>query len=495
MSLDPEIELRTKARVLVATAATLGMFLAALDTSLNVALPSMTEDLNADLQSIQWLIVAFVATQAALVMGAGSFADRFGLRPVYIFGAMTYLASMFFIAFSPNLETMVVFRVLQALGTGCLFAVSPAIAAGVFPSSRRGLSMGFAVGSQALGMLAGTVGAGLLVGWIGWEWIFLGRTPFAIAAIILGVWVLESRRSDSASGQAFDVAGAALLVGGLLCLVIGLRLGRSLGWTSPVVLTLLPLAPVFIGAFWRVELTAKWPVLPGYLLRLWGFIVSSTSMFLANLAVFVIWFIFPFYVADSLGGGALTLGLMLATLAFLNTISSGAGGWLCDRFNYLPVGGGGLLVMASGLLYLGFLDTESSMGHVALRVGIVGAGLGLFQAATYSLMLSSVPSDRFGTAGAALSLSQSCGRVLCVAVIGGVFGWRSDHHLAVAGVGSEAEGVAFVKAFKDVFIIGSSLGFLAAVVFLIGGWRLVRTGLVADSQHPQPVGAGEVGLH
>ena len=495
MSLDPEIELRTKTRVLVAAAATLGMFLAALDTSLNVALPSMTEDLNADLQSIQWLIVAFVATQAALVMGAGSFADRFGLRPVYIFGSMTYLASMFFIAFSPNLETMVGFRVLQALGTGCLFAVSPAIAAGVFPSHRRGLSMGFAVGSQALGMLAGTIGAGLLVGWIGWEWIFLGRTPFAIAAIILGVSVLERRRSGPVSGPAFDVAGAVLLVGGLLCLVIGLRLGRSLGWTSPVVLTLLPLAPVFLGAFWRAELTAKWPVLPGYLLRQWGFIVSSSSMFLANLGVFVIWFIFPFYVADSLGGGALTLGLMLATLAFLNTICSGAGGWLCDRFNYLPVGVGGLLVMASGLLYLGFLGTESSLGHVALRVGIVGAGLGLFQAATYSLMLGTVPPDRFGTAGAALSLSQSCGRVLSVAVIGGVFGWRSDYHLTVSGVGAEAEGIAFIKAFKDVFVIGSSLGLLAAVVFLIGGWRLVEAGPLADSQHPQPIGAGEVGLN
>ena len=505
MSLDPEQPSTTAPEsgygahgiVLVATAATLGMFLAALDTSVNVALPSMTEDLNADLQRIQWVIVAFVATQAALVMGAGSFADRFGLRPVYIFGAATYLAAMLFIAFSPNLETVVGFRVLQALGTGCLFAVSPAIAAGVFSSSRRGLSMGFAVGSQALGMLAGTIGAGLLVGWIGWEWIFLGRTPFAVIAVILGVWVLERRPRGSigpASGPAFDVAGAAMLVGGLLCLIIGLRLGRSLGWTSPVVLTLLPLAPAFFVAFWRIELTAKWPVLPGNLLRMWGFIVSSSSMFLANLGVFVIWFIFPFYVADSLGGGALTLGLMLATLAFLNTISSGTGGWLCDKFSYLPVGVGGLLVMASGLLYLGFLDTESSLGHVALRVGIVGAGLGLFQAATYSLMLGSVPSDRFGTAGAALSLSQSCGRVLSVAIIGGIFGWRSDHHLEVLGVGAEAEGVAFIKAFKDVFIIGSSLGLLAAVVFLIGGWRLVPAGPLLDGQATQPVGAGEVGL-
>ena len=468
-------------RILMAVAASLGMFLAALDTSLNVALPLMTKDLDADLQSIQWVIVAFIATQAALVMGAGSFADRFGLRPVYIFGATTYLAAMFFIAFSPNLETVVGFRVLQALGTGCLFAVSPAIAARVFPSHRRGLSMGFTVSSQALGMLLGTIGAGLLVEWAGWEWIFLGRTPFAVAAIVLGIWFLERHKGNRASGPAFDVQGAALLAGGILCLIIGLRLGRSLGWTSPLVLVLLPLAPILLGTFWRVERRAPWPVLPGYLLRIRGFNVSNLSMFLANLGVFVIWFIFPFYVADSLAKGTLALGLMLATLAFFNTASSGVGGWLCDRFGNLLVGFGGLLVMAFGLLYMGFLDTGSSLGEVAIRIGIVGTGLGLFQAAAYSLMLGSVPSERFGTAGAALSLSQSCGRVLAVAVIGGIFGWRNDQYLVGLATGAEAEGVAFIKAFKDVFLIGSSLGLLAALVFLAGGWRQSRSKPMVDT--------------
>ncbi|MBC8281526.1 MAG: MFS transporter [Chloroflexi bacterium] len=483
MSVSPEqpstieVESRTSSRgkVVVGIAATLGMFLAALDTSVNVALPSMTADLDADLQRIQWVIVAFIATQAALVMGAGSFGDRFGLKPVYIFGATTYLAAMFFIAFSPNLETVVGFRVLQAVGTGSLFAVSPAIAASVFPPERRGLSMGFAVGSQALGMFAGTIGAGFLVGWIGWEWIFLGRTPFAVIAIILGIWFLKPSPKSTGTGPAFDVVGAVLLVAGLICLIIGLRLGRSAGWTDPLVLVLLPLAPVLLAAFWRVERTAAWPVLPGYLLRLRGFTISCLSMFLANFGVFVIWFIFPFYIADSLAGGALTLGLMLATLAFLNTVGSGAGGWLCDRFSYLPIGVGGLVIMASGLFLMSLLNTESALWEVGFRIGIVGAGLGLIQSAAYSLMLGTVPSERFGTAGAALSLAQSCGRVLAVAVVGGIFGWRTDHHLAALVIGPEADGLAFIRAFKDVFTIGSSVGLLGAFVFLIGAWGMPRS--------------------
>ncbi|HCP23550.1 MAG TPA: hypothetical protein DIT90_05415 [Dehalococcoidia bacterium] len=459
------------ARNLVAIAAGLGMFLAALDIAVNVALPSMREDLDADLQSVQWVIVAFIATRASLVMGAGSFADRFGLRPVYLFGAVSYLVAMVCIALSPNLEMVVGFRVLQALSVGCLYAVSPAIAAGVFPANRRGLSMGFTAGSQALGMLAGTVGAGLLVGWLGWEWVFLGRTPFAVIAIVLAIFFLERRRAGSAPGPAFDVFGAVTLVAGLMCFIIGLRLGRSAGWTEPAVLVMLPLAPVFLTAFWRVERVAKWPVLPGSLLRLRGFTVSSLSMFLAHFGVFVIWFIFPFYMADSLERGPLTLGLMLATMAFFNTSFSGAGGWLCDRMGTLPVGCAGSVVLAVGMFYMGFLTTESSLGDVALRIGIVGTGLGLFQAAAYSLMMGTVPTERFGTGGAALSLAQACGTVLAVAVMGGIFGWRSDEHiLGLAGT-ADAEGAAFIKAFKDVFLIGASVGLLSAVVFLVGGWK------------------------
>jgi MFS family permease len=152
---------------LAALAAGLGIFLAALDISVNVALPSIRSDFNTDLQTVQWVIVVFIATRAGLVMGAGSFADRFGLKLVYLFGTLTYLASMFCIALSPNLEMVVGFQALQAVGPGCLYAASPAIAAKVFPARQRGLGMGFTAASQALDMLAGTLGAGFLVQWSG----------------------------------------------------------------------------------------------------------------------------------------------------------------------------------------------------------------------------------------------------------------------------------------------------------------------------------------
>ena len=460
--------------VMVAGAAGLGMFLGALDIAVNVGLPSITEAFDTDLETVQWIIVSFVATRAGLVMGAGSFADRFGLREVYLFGAWVYLAAMVCIALSPNLASVVGFRVLQALGTGCLFAVSPAIAVRLFPAHRRGLSMGFATASQALGMLAGTLGAGLLVRWTGWQAVFLSRVPFIVLALLLAIMFMR-RESRPSPRAAFDVAGAALLMAALICLVVGLQLGRSQGWDHPAVLTLLPLAVLFSGIFWQAEGRAQWPVLPREFFRVKGVVFAGASIFLVHLGVFVIWFIFPFYVSNVLGRGPFTLGVMLAVMAALNAIFSGLGGWLCDRAGTLPVGLVGLIVLAGGLVYVGFLNNDSGLAQVGFRMATVGAGLGLFQASAYTLMMSNVPDQRFGTAAASLSLAQAFGTVLSVAAIGGIFTLSEDHHLAglvSAGVTTtQATERAFVLAFQDVFRLGAALVALGGCVFFFSPRR------------------------
>ena len=108
--------------MLVAVAAALGMFLAALDISVNVALPSIRSAFGTDLQTVQWIIVVFIATRAGLVMGAGSFADRFGLGPVYVFGTATYLAAMLAIALSPLRAGQQVERYLNRIP--CIFGLT-----------------------------------------------------------------------------------------------------------------------------------------------------------------------------------------------------------------------------------------------------------------------------------------------------------------------------------------------------------------------------------
>ena len=466
--------------VLIGATAGLAMFLASLDFSVNVALPELAADLNADLQSVQWALVVFMGIRASLVLGAGSFADRFGLRRVYLWGGMAYLVSMFFIALSPDLASVVGFRVLHGIGTACMYAVAPAISANLFPAHRRGLSMGFTSGSLALGMVGGTLGAGLLVGagWFGqdWEWVFWGRVPFMAAALVLA-WLFLDRDSplsaslagaNQTKGPAFDLPGVLTLAGGMICLIIGLRLGRDLGWDSWPVLTLLVLTPTLLVLFWSIERRAEWPVIPLALLKNLGFVISSAGMYLAFFGAFVVWFIFPFYVADTLDRGPVVLGGLLAASSLLATVFSLLGGWLTDRIGTQPVGVAGMLVMAAGLAWMALLNEESALTQVLLRACIVGIGLGTFQAAAYALVMRSVQSSRFSTAGSMLSLTQALGSVTAVAIVGGIFAIRSDHHLATLAGTAGAEGMAFVLAYRDVFLIGAGVAVVGAAVALFG---------------------------
>lgn len=460
-------------------AAALGMMLASLDFSVNVALPALRDAFGVDLAAVQWVIVVFIATRAGLALGAGAFADRFGLRAVYLFGTVVYLGSMACLAWSPTLEAMVGFRVVQAVGTGCLYSTAPAIAARVFPERRRGLSMGFTSASLALGMVASTLAAGALVQSYGWPAVYWGRIPLAALALAAGWLSVPGRRgaapdantdmgkdtdalaSSTAAARRFDLPGATLTLALLLCLMIGLRLGQAVGWTAPVVIGLLAAAPIVLSALVLVERRAANPVLPGALARLGGFRTATIAMFLGHFAQFVIWFIFPFYITDALGRGSLTLGIMLATISTTNIISSPIGGWLCDRWSVRPVGALGLSVVAAGLLAMSLLDGASAIWHPAVAIGVVGLGVGWFQSAAYALMLGSVPAARYGTASGAMSLAQASGTVLCVAVVGAVFAALNDYY---AGGGATAA-EAFLLAYRDAFRIGAATAATAALWF------------------------------
>ena len=449
--------------IALAAAAALGMVLASLDFAVNVGLPAMRDAFGTDLAAVQWVIVVFIATRAGLALGAGAFADRFGLRMVYLFGTVTYLVSMVCMSLSPTLEALVGFRILQALGTGCLYSTAPAIAASVFPEHRRGLSMGFTSASLASGMVMSTLAAGPLVALFDWPAVFWGRIPLAVMALGIGLLAVPravNGGSGSHSGQRFDVAGAALVLSLLWCLMIGLRLGQAIGWSNPLVVALLAASPVVLVALVWVERRAAAPVLPGALARLGGFQTATGAMFLGHFSQFVLWFIFPFYITDSLGRSPVVLGVLFAIMSTCNILSSPVGGWLCDRWGVRPVGSLGLCMTATGLLVMSALDAGSAIWHPAATIAIVGLGVGWFQSAAYALMLGSVPPERFGTASGAMSLAQASGTVLCVAIVGAIFAALSDHYAATLPAGE-----AFLLAYRDVFRIGATTAALGAVWF------------------------------
>ena len=458
-------------------AASAGLFLGSLDITVNVALPDITRSFETDLQTVQWIIISYVGTTAGLQLSLGTVVDMYGLRRLYVIGLATYTVAVMLIGVSPLLPMVFGLRMVQALGNGLIMASAPALVTRAFPSEERGRALGLMVGLGTLGMITGSLGGGVLVDAFGWRAIFIGRLPVGLAAIVLALAALREVPSDDAKST-FDLWGALSLFVGLGALILALTIGGRIGWTDPVVPALMLLSAVSLSAFAYLERTAARPVLDMALLRHRVLSPAVLSAYLMSLAMFVNWFILPFYVSNVLGLGAKSLGLLLALTPAVGALSAPVGGWLSDRVAPAYVTTLALVLGSGSMFWFSLLGVDSTATDVALAMGATGIGMGLFQGSNASLIMGSVPRNMLGTGGAVMALSRSLGAVSSVAIMGAVFAARLDSHAMSLGVDS-ASAPAFVMAFKDTYRLSSLLVLSAALVSLIYWPQLLRRATAA----------------
>ena len=439
-------------------AASLGMFLCSLDLAVNVALPNITADLGADIRSVQWIIVLYVGGSTSLQLGLGSAADVHGLRRFYIIGLSAYALAVLLIGIAPTLTAVLGLRLLQSVGNGLIMASAPALVTAIFPSEQRGRALGMMAGIATLGMIVATLGGGVLVDEFGWRAIFLARVPLTLLTIALALALLSEHRA--ALRRRFDMRGAALSFAGLASLTLCLTLGGRSGWLSPATLALGIAAAAAFAALARWERIAAHPILDPKMLTHPVLAPVIAASFLLFMATFVSLFILPFYVSDVLGVDAKALGFLLMLSPAVAGAAAPIGGYLSDRMPPAYLTTIALAIAAAAMLWFSTLTAASTVADTALRMAAAGVGMGLFQAASATLIMGAVSGDRLGTGGALIAISRSLGIVTSVALMSALFAGRQAFH--AAAVADETQ--AFAQAFRDVYIVAAMLAALAVVV-------------------------------
>ena len=450
----------TRVRWLGLVAAASGTFLTALDITVNVALPDITESFGTDAVTIQWIIIFYVGSSTAMQLGLGGAADVFGLKRMFMVGLVAYTASVVAIGLSENLGEVFGLRVFQAVGNGLLIALGPAIVTRLFPGDFRGRALGVMGGLGTLGMITGSLGGGFLVDEFGWRAIFLGRAPLCLLAIGFSAALLRvPDKPDRDSG--FDLRGAAILSVALAALILLLSLGGRFGWTEGYAPVLAVVAAGGFLALWVVERGAVRPILELSLLRNRVLATGLLLSLLAFVSTFVNWFILPFLVVDSLGASASAWGALLMLMTVTNALGSPVGGWLSDRANPAYTITASLVVSLLAMLLLTRLDGGSPVTEVAVGLLAIGIGTGLFQSSNANLIMGSVPVDRLGTGGGMIGLFRGLGTVFSVAILGAVLSARESVHRV-----SVDEGEAFVLAYQETYLVASALTAVAVAVSL-----------------------------
>ncbi|MEV7613699.1 MFS transporter [Streptomyces sp. NPDC089799] len=467
-------------RMVILAICCLSLLIVSLDnTVLNVALPQMRRELDAPVSGMQWTIDAYTLTMAALLMLAGSTADRIGRRKVFTAGLVMFLLGSLLCSLAPGLEWLIAFRVVQAVGAAMLNPVAMSIIANTFTEpAARARAIGVWGGVAGIAMAAGPLVGGVLVDTVGWRSIFWLNLPIGLVALVLTLrFIPESRaprpRRPDPVGQLLIMALLGSLTYGIIeAPTAGLRSGLVLGCAAVALASFVGLLvyeprradPLIDPRFFRSV-----PFSGAVLIAICAFAGLSGYLFLTTL-----------YLQDVRGLDALHAGLWMLPLALMTCLIAPLSGRLVgSRGPRLPLVVAGLGMGSSGLLFAAF-SAEDRVWLMLAAFLLFGVGFGMVNSPITNTAVSGMPRSQAGVAAAVAATSRQTGGTLGVAVIGSVL---------AAGL---ARGGDFAGAARPAWWIITLCGLLTLVLGLVssGAWARATAARTAAALEEPPAGPG-----
>ncbi|MCM3922657.1 MFS transporter [Frankia sp. AiPs1] len=405
------------------TAICLGAFILLVDiTIVNVALPRMADDLHASFTSLQWVIDIYALALAALLLAAGSLADLFGHRRLYVAGLAVFAAASLASSLAPNATVLITARAVQGVGGAAMFATSAALVSANYHGRDRGVAFGVWGAVNGAAAAAGPIAGGLLTEGFGWQAIFLVNLPIAVVAIILTLRVVPA--SGRGAGR-LDLPGASAFTLAAAAVTYALIRGGERGWGEHLAVAAFVVAGLAAVGFGVAERLVARPMLDLALLRRPSFAGLLSGALLFQLAAFGGLVYVSLWLQNVLGLSPVRGGLALMPLAGTAFVVAALAGRHTHRFApRLPIGVGLLCVAAGSALLRLFVGAGSGQSALFAGLAVVGVGVGLTTPALVSAAVESVPPRQAGMAGGAVNTFRQLGMTLGIALFGAVFSAR-----------------------------------------------------------------------
>ncbi|MCD9872488.1 MFS transporter [Streptomyces guryensis] len=432
-------ELSPRRRLLVLAICCMSLLIVSLDvTALNVALPSMQRELHASTAGLQWTIDAYTLVLASLLMLAGSTADRIGRKRIFMAGLIVFTAGSLLCSLAPNLDSLIAFRMIQAVGGSMLNPVAMSIITNTFTApAERARAIGVWGGVVGISMAAGPLAGGLLVESVGWRSIFWVNLPVGLAALLLTLRYVPESRAPKARRP--DPVGQLLVIALFGSLTYAIIEAPNSG--AAFVLPFVAVAVAALAGLLWYEPRRTEPLIDLRFFRSVPFSGATVIAISAFAALGGFLFLSTLYLQNVRGYDALHAGLWMLPMAVPTFLCAPLSGRLVgSRGPRLPLLVAGTAITASAVLFAGF---EAETSNVTLFVAylLFGIGFGFVNAPITNTAVSGMPRSQAGVAAAVASTSRQLGQTLGVAVVGAVL---------ASGVGA--------SSYKDVFVSASVPG-------------------------------------
>jgi EmrB/QacA subfamily drug resistance transporter len=446
---------RSKGAVLALACA--AQFMVVLDIAIvNVALPSIQNDLGVGQSTLQWVVIAYGLLLGGFLMFGGRLADLIGRRRILVAGLAIFSSASLLAGLSQSAGLLITARGLQGFGAALIAPTALSILAVTFAEGHernRALGIFGAVGGTSASI--GVIASGLLTDGPGWRWVFFINVPIGVL-LIGSAFVVLARDSAQRSQSKFDAAGATTITGGLLLLVYALNRGADHGWTSASTLLLFGVAGVLLAAFVGIEGRSQAPLVPGAALRHRTLVAANLSAFFTFGAFFSFIFLGSLMMQQVLGYSPTKTGVSWLATSVTAFIASGlTGARLVGTVGVRKLLVTGLTLLALAMLWLARVPADADYVSDLLPAFLAaGVAIGLCAPSLQISALSGVAESSAGVASGLVETMREVGGAAGVAAVStalvsraGLAGFHAAFVLiaVVSGVGALTAAVAFQR--------------------------------------------------
>jgi len=380
-------------------------------SSINIALPLIGNEFNADAITLSWVATSLLLTTAVFLIPLGRLADIHGMKKMLICGLTIYIFSALVGAVSGSIALLITSRVVQGVASAMIFSTSTALLVLAYPLQQRGRVLGINIACVYTGLSLGPFLGGLLTQALGWRSIFWLISVLSLAPVVMTLSMIRGEWAE-ASGEKFDLPGSVIYGAGLIALMLGFaELPAWYGYAA-VAASLLILA-----GFVMHELKVDSPVLNIRLFidnRVFG--MSNLAALVNYAATFAVTFLLSLYLQYNKGMTPGEAGLIILVMPLLQAIFSPLTGRLSDRFEARLLASGGMGLTMVGLLMLAFLSDNTQMPYIVASLVVLGLGFALFSPTNTNAIMSSVEIKALSIASATLATMRLIGQMLSMGI-------------------------------------------------------------------------------
>ena len=381
-------------------------------SSVNVALPSIQKEFNADAVQLSWIATSLLLAVAVTLVPAGRIADIHGRKKIFTWGLALYTLASLVAVFADSIEMLIVCRVFQGVGSAMFLTTGMAIITSIFPPKKRGRAIGVYVSAVYIGLSMGPLVGGILTQNVGWRSLFVIVVPMGVLSILVTLKYLKGEWAD-ARGESLDVAGSILYGIAILALVYGASL-----LPGKTALYLMAAGALCMGAFVRQELRTRYPVVEVRLFtRNKLFTFSSLAAMIHYAATFAVTFLVSLYLQYIKGLSPQTAGMIIVAQPIMMAAFSPLAGKWSDNIEPRKIASSGMGLTALGLFLLAWVGNDTSLIYITSVLIVLGFGFAMFSSPNMNAIMGSVEKRYLGIASGTVATMRLIGQMVSMAIV------------------------------------------------------------------------------